>query len=214
MRSTTAAAASITGGSWTRAQSTPSRSARAARSTEGGWLVSGKKIFASLSGHADHYGILCTEIEGDAKASRRNTLYLAVPSKAEGVSVSGEWDPLGMRGTGSRTPHFRDAFVPHDGSLMPRGIYFQAAARWPHMFLTVSPTYMGLAQAAYDFTIRYLRGEVPGTPPVKRRMHSTKQLAVAEMRVKLEAARCLWFQAVTEAGPNPAKDQVMRAWVA
>ena len=130
------------------------------------------------------------------------------------MSVSGEWDPLGMRGTGSRTPHFRDAFVPHDGSLMPRGIYFQAAARWPHMFLTLSPTYMGLAQAAYDFTIRYLRGEVPGTPPVKRRMHPTKQLAVAETRVKLEAAKCLWFQAVTEAGPNPAKDRVMRAWAA
>ena len=185
-----------------------------ARPVEGGWLVSGKKIFASLSGHADYYGILCTEIDGDAKASRRNTLYLAVPSKAEGVSVSGEWDPLGMRGTVSRTLHFQDVFVPHDDSLMPRGIYFQAAARWPHMFLTLSPTYMGLAQAAYDFTIRYLRGEVPGTPPVKRRMYPTKQLAVAEMRVKLEAAKCLWFQAVTEAGPNPAKEQVMRAWAA
>jgi hypothetical protein len=27
------------------------------------------------------------------------------------------------------------------------------------MFLTLSPTYMGLAQAAYDFTVAYLRGE-------------------------------------------------------
>jgi len=44
-------------------------------------------------------------------------------------------------------------------ALMPRGVYFQAAQRWPHMFLTLSPTYMGLAQAAYDFTMAYLRGE-------------------------------------------------------
>jgi len=42
------------------------------------------------------------------------------------------------------------------------------------MFLTLSPTYMGLVQAAYDFTVRYLRGEMPGTPPVKRRQYATK----------------------------------------
>ena len=32
-----------------------------ARPVEGGFRVSGKKIFASLSGAADYYGILCTE---------------------------------------------------------------------------------------------------------------------------------------------------------
>ena len=70
---------------------------------------------------------------------------------------------------------------------MPPGLYMQAAGRWPHMFLTLSPTYMGIAQAAYDFTVRYLRGEWPGTPPVKRRMYPTKQIAVAQMRVMLVA---------------------------
>src|SRR5689334_20007798 len=49
-----------------------------ARPVDGGFLVSGKKIFASLSGAADHYGILCTERAEGADASRRNTLYLAV----------------------------------------------------------------------------------------------------------------------------------------
>ena len=76
-----------------------------------------------------------------------------------------------MRGTVSRTLLFKDVFVPEDEMLMPHGVYFQAATRWPHMFLTLSPTYMGLAQAAYDFTVTYLRGELPGTPPVKRRMY-------------------------------------------
>lgn len=186
-----------------------------ARPVEGGWIVDGKKIFASLSGHADYYGVLCTEMATpDAKPSRRNTLYLAIPAKAEGVSVVGDWDPLGMRGTVSRTLIFKDVFVPDEAALMPRGVYFQAASRWPHMFLTLSPTYMGLAQAAYDFTVRYLRGEVPGMPPVKRRMYPTKQIAVAEMRIKLEQIKALWFQAVREAGPNPSKDQVLRAYAA
>ena len=126
----------------------------------------------------------------------------------------GDWDPLGMRGTVSRTLLFKDVFVPEDAALMPRGVYFQAAMRWPHMFLTLSPTYMGLAQAAYDFTVRYLRGEMPGTPPVKRRMYPTKQIAVAQMQIKLEQIKAIWFQAVTEAGPNPSKEQVLRAYAA
>ncbi|WP_108660592.1 acyl-CoA dehydrogenase family protein [Acuticoccus kandeliae] len=185
-----------------------------AEPVEGGWIVRGKKIFASLSGNADYYGVLCTETDGSGKKSRRNTLYLAVPADADGVSVVGDWDPLGMRGTVSRTLLFNDVFVAADEALMPPGVYFQAASNWPHMFMTLSPTYMGLAQAAYDFVVTYLRGEMPGTPPVKRRQYPTKQLAVAEMKIKLEQAKALWFQAITEARPRPSKDQVMRAWAA
>jgi alkylation response protein AidB-like acyl-CoA dehydrogenase len=185
-----------------------------AKPVDGGFLVNGKKIFASLSGAADYYGVLCTERMQDDAARRRNTLYLALPAGAKGVSVVGDWDPLGMRGTVSRTLLFKDVFVAEDEMLMPRGVYFRAAACWPHMFLTLSPTYMGLAQAAYDFTVGYLRGELPGTPPVKRRMFPTKQIAVAEMRVMLEQTKTLWFQAVGEARANPSKEQVLRAYAA
>jgi alkylation response protein AidB-like acyl-CoA dehydrogenase len=185
-----------------------------AKPVKGGWLVNGKKIFASLSGHADYYGVLCTEVAEGEKASRRNTLYLALSAKAEGVSVVGDWDPLGMRGTVSRTLLLKDVFVPESELLMPHGVYFRAATSWPHMFLTLSPTYMGLAQAAYDFTVAYLRGEAPGTPPVKRRMFPTKQIAVAEMRVMLEQTKALWFQAISEARANPTKEQVLRAYAA
>jgi len=130
------------------------------------------------------------------------------------VRVTGEWDPLGMRGTVSRNLEFTDVFVEHDAALMPRGVYFQAASRWPHMFLTLSPTYLGLAQAAYDFTVRYLRGEVPGAPPGRRRGSAVKQLAVAEMRIKLEQAKALWFQAIGEARVDPTPEQRLRAYAA
>ena len=183
--------------------------------TDGGWIVNGKKIFASLSGHADYYGVLCTELETpESRPSRANTMYIAVPRDAEGVSVEGSWDPLGMRGTVSRTLVFRDVFIPFSEQLMPRGVYFNAARQWPHMFMTLTPSYMGIAQAAYDFTVRYLRGEMPGTPPVKRRMYPTKQLAVAQMKIMLEQTKSLWFQSISEARPNPGKDALLRAWAA
>lgn len=182
---------------------------------DGGWQINGKKIFASLSGHADYYGALCTALQKpDDTHSRRNTMYLAVPADADGVSVEGEWDPLGMRGTISRTLLFKNVFVPDAAQLMPLGVYPDAAVRWPHMFMTLTPTYMGIAQACYDFTVAYLRGELPGTPPVKRRMYPTKQLAVAQMRVMLEQTKSIWFQAISEARPEPGSDSLMRAWAA
>ena len=173
-----------------------------------GYVVDGKKIFASLAGAADYYGVLCTVDRSGA--SQRDALYLAVPADAPGVSVVGDWDPMGMRGTVSRTLVFKDVFVPASERLMPEGLYFQAATRFPHMFATLSPTYMGIAQAAYDFTVQYLRGEVPGTPPVLRRMYPTKQVAVAEMRIKLEQTRALFLQNARDAVVDPDKDTRMR----
>ena len=183
--------------------------------TDKGWIINGKKIFASLSGHANYYGALCSEIKTpDEEPSRRHTMYIAVPNDAEGVSVVGDWDPLGMRGTVSRTLIFKDVFVPFEEQLMPRGIYFSAAKKWPHMFMTLTPAYMGIAQAAYDFTVKYLRGEIEGMPPVKRRMYPTKQLAVAQMRMMLEQTKAIWFQSISEARPEPSKDSLLRAWSA
>jgi hypothetical protein len=179
-----------------------------ALAVDGGYVVNGKKIFASLAGAADYYGVLCTLDKPGA--SQRDSLYLAVPANAEGVSVVGEWDPLGMRGTVSRTLLLKDVFVPHTARLMPEGLYAQAAMRFPHMFATLSPTYMGIAQAAYDFTVAYLRAEVPGMPPVKRRMYPTKQIAVADMRIKLEQTRALFLQNARDVTVDPDKDTRMR----
>lgn len=185
-----------------------------ARKTDGGWLINGRKIFASLSGAADYYGILCTEDKGDEHPDARDTLYISVPSTATGFSISGDWNPLGMRGTVSRNLAFKDVFVSDDEQLMPRGIYFRGAQTWPAMFFTLAPTYLGIANAACDFTVSYLRGEVAGEPPVKRRMYPTKQIAVAQMRIQLEQMRSLFTRAISEAKPNPTKDEKMRLYAA
>jgi alkylation response protein AidB-like acyl-CoA dehydrogenase len=177
---------------------------------DGGWLINGKKIFASLSGAAHYYGVLCTEAK--AELSMRDTLYVAVPGDAAGLSIVGDWDPLGMRGTVSRTLVFKDVYVPDDAQMMPRGIYYQAANRWPHMFTTLSPTYLGIAIAAFEFSVSYLRGEIQGLPPVKRRMYPTKQIAVAEMWIKLEQTRALFLRMLEDARVDPPKDARLRAY--
>lgn len=182
-----------------------------ATKVDGGWLLNGKKIFASLSGAATYYGVLCTEDKPDR--SVRDTLFMAVPADAEGISVVGPWDPVGMRATVSRTLLIENVFIPDEQMLLPRGVYYQAARRWPHMFLTLCPTYMGLAQAAYDFTVSYLRGDIEGIP-MKRRMHPTKQITVADMWIKLQQTWAIFRQATGEARVDPSKEDRLRAYAA
>jgi alkylation response protein AidB-like acyl-CoA dehydrogenase len=183
-----------------------------ARKVDGGYRVTGRKIFASLSGAADFYGVLCTLDQPGA--TQRDALYLAVPADAPGLSVCGDWDPLGMRATVSRSLLLREVFVPDSARLMPEGLYHGSTLRFPHMFASVAPTYMGIAQAAYDFTVQYLRGELPGMSPVKRRMYPTKQNAVADMRIKLEQTRALFLQSSREARIDPDDDTRQRLYAA
>ncbi len=183
-----------------------------AHKVDGGYLVNGRKIFASLAGVADFYGVLCTLDKPGA--SQADTLYLAVPSDAPGLSVIGEWDALGMRGTASRNLLLHDVFVPDSARMLPEGLYFQACQRYPYLFATLAPTFMGIAQAAYDFTVQYLRAELPGMTPVKRRMYPTKQAAVAEMRIRLEQTRALFLQCVREARIDPDENARQRLYAA
>ena len=65
-----------------------------AKPVEGGWIVNGKKIFASLSGHADYYGVLCTEI-----ARRRGGLAAATRSisRCRPRPTASPWSATGIR---------------------------------------------------------------------------------------------------------------------
>lgn len=180
-----------------------------AKKVAGGWVLNGKKIFASLSGAATHYGILCTEEK--PTLDRVDTLYMAVPTHSEGFTISGDWNPLGMRGTVSRNLFMKDVFVPENAQIMPAGTYPLAARAIPHMFLTLCGAYVGVAQGAYDFTVQYLRGEVPGVHG-KSRMHPAKQYAVAEMFIKLEQIRSLFVRAIRESQAKPKKLTRLRAY--
>ena len=189
--------------------------ATTARPVDGGYRVNGIKHFASLSGAATHYGLVCTLDQEGVEATPVNTMFLAVPADADGVSIFGGWDVMGMRPTDSRSLKFDDVFVPGELTMLPTGIYYQAALNWPHMFMTLTPTYIGLAHAAFRFTVDYLRGEVDGGPPAGTARHSpAKQMAVAEMRLKLEQATALFLRAIGEARLRPSKDDRLRAYAA
>lgn len=203
---------------------------------EGGFLVTGRKIFASLSGAADFYNVTARVDDEDGErrtgeptspdntGARRtagptspdNTgiRFLGVPATADGVRIEGTWDPLGMRGTVSRTLVMDAAFVPAANEWLPPGLYDQAAVRYPWLFMSLAPTYLGITRGLCDFTRRYLRGEQPGMTTGARRDSPQKQDGWAHMQIAYERSRALLFGAADRAVLDPGEDELVQAWAA
>ena len=176
---------------------------------EGGYLVTGRKIFASLSGAANRYNVTC-QVEGEEFLR-----LLSVRANSDGVEIIDDWDPLGMRGTVSRTLLLKDAFVPADDEILPGGMYDQAAKRYPFLFMSLAPSYLGLTKGILDFTRSYLRGEVAGAAKgTGRRDNPIKQYGWAEMNIKYEQSRSMLYGVVDSATLDPTEDQMVTAWAA
>ena len=174
-----------------------------AEPVEGGFRVSGKKIFASLAGAADIHNVVAVT-EGDPRVR-----LLGMPADAEGLRIVGDWDPLGMRGTDSRNLLMEDVFVPADNEWIPIGVFDLMAARFPYFYMTLSFAYLGLTRAILDLTSSYLRGE-QGTPP--RRDNIVKQSGWAEMQLTYERAQALAYRVLSEVRVDPTPAEVRRAW--
>ena len=177
--------------------------------TEGGYLVTGRKIFASLSGAANRYNVTC-QVPGEDFLR-----LLSVRADDPGAQIVDDWDPLGMRGTVSRTLLLKEAFVPFDDEIMPGGMYDQAANRYPYLFMSLAPSYLGLTRGILDFTQAYLRGDQAGAAQgTARRDNPIKQYGWAEMQIKYEQSRAMLYSAVDHAELDPTEDQMVTAWAA
>ena len=174
----------------------------------GGYKVNGRKFFVSSSGAADYYATPALLVADGPWEAR--TLYLSIPRDAAGMEFSDEWDSLGMRATVSRDMTLKDVFVPADADILPPGVFGQLFQRLPYIFLGFGATFLGLMQAAYDFTIAYLRGEVPGAPAARGEA-MTDGRALADMLFTLEASRALFYRVISEARLDPPIECVQRA---
>jgi alkylation response protein AidB-like acyl-CoA dehydrogenase len=179
--------------------------ATVARPVEGGFLISGRKIFASLSESADIHNVVAL-VPGDTRVR-----LFGVAAGSDGLTIAGDWDPLGMRGTVSRTLLLDDVFVPADREWIPAGMFDQVASRYPWFYMTLSFAYLGLMRSVLDFTRAYLRGEVDGTA---RGDKPQKQHVWAEMLLTYDRARALTYQVLGRVAVDPHVDDVRLAWSA
>ena len=121
-----------------------------AEKVDGGYRVTGRKIFGSGSPAGN---ILMTSFPYADPADGDVVLHMGLPLDAPGVTVLDNWRAHGMRGTGSNDIVIDGAFVPDSAVSMrrPKGVwhpFFTMVANVP-MPLIMS-VYVGLAEAAVD----------------------------------------------------------------
>jgi alkylation response protein AidB-like acyl-CoA dehydrogenase len=179
-----------------------------AKRVDGGYIINGNKFFVSSSGAADYFATPALLLAKGSWEDR--TLYLSVPREASGVEFSGEWDPLGMRSTVSRNMSLKEVWAPDDAEILPPGVFGQLFQRQPHIFIAFSATFLGLMQAAYDYTLAYLTGKAPGAPGA-RGESPTGGAAIAEMLFTLEATRALFYRSISEQRLDPPVEVIQRA---
>jgi alkylation response protein AidB-like acyl-CoA dehydrogenase len=120
---------------------------------DGGYRVSGRKRFASQSGHGT---VMATMFTYDDPEQGRRVLNVAVPLASAGVTVADNWDTLGMRGTASNDIVLEDVFVPDERVLAnrPYGVVDPPLQVISEIaFPIISGVYLGVAEAAFEAAV-------------------------------------------------------------
>ncbi len=176
-----------------------------ARKVDGGWLINGRKMFASMLQAADYCAIL-TYPEGHTDP--RAGLFILIPTETEGRSVIENWDVMGMRATRSDSMVLEDCFIPEQNALYLTDNIQPFRADQAHWFwASYTPVYLGVAAAAFKEVVKVLKGRTPPGYTQSLAYHPDTRRKVAEMAVDIEAARLVVYNSarmLDSQGPTPA----------
>jgi alkylation response protein AidB-like acyl-CoA dehydrogenase len=164
---------------------------------EGGYSVSGRKIFASQSPVG---AVMSTMFPFEDPDEGLIVLNMAVPLASPGITVLQTWDSLGMRGTGSHDVELTDVFVPDERVIArrPHGkLDPPLQVIFSHALPTISAVYLGVAEAARDHAVNAVSTTPRGDDPIVQRQ-------VGLMDVRLRTAGWALDGALDVVGDDPA----------
>ena len=148
-----------------------------------GYIVEGTKVFAT-SATAAQWAILLVSLDGPggirhAGGDVDSQLLLCCDLSDPSVTMdSSWWDPIGMRGTVSYLVRFNRTFISETNSIGYPGQYVKEA--WQTYFIPhYAATFLGAAEAAYDFALDYVTNQkkraIPTSSITSRRCRSTSR---------------------------------------
>jgi alkylation response protein AidB-like acyl-CoA dehydrogenase len=165
-----------------------------ARRAEGGWRLTGAKRFVSGGEHAKYLltNALC---EGQPR-------FFLIDKKDASIRVEEIWDSMGMRGTRSQLLHFQDTLLPESRVLKIDPTHPSAIA------VGLAWISLGIAEAAMGAAISYAKER--RLPPENKPLAELQwiQFAIADMSIRLEAARSLAMRSAT-ATDQRAPDSIL-----
>jgi alkylation response protein AidB-like acyl-CoA dehydrogenase len=125
-----------------------------AEPVDGGYLVSGHKIFGTISPIANLFfpTVRLPRPDGEGYLTATALITRDTP----GLTIADDWDALGMRASGSNSIVMEDCFVPERHLFAVRDNYGRSG-RWAPGALLANPplaaTYLGVAEVAHELAV-------------------------------------------------------------
>ena len=186
---------------------TPARGglpATIARRTPEGWVLSGRKIF-STGAPGLTWGMVFARTDEDPV----RTGLLLMPMDLPGIRIAETWDQLGLRASGSHDVVLDEVAIPADHAidLRPPAAWLARDpdhAAWNATI--IGGLYTGVATAARDWLIGFLRGRVPANLGAPLATLARMQEAVGAIDALLVANRAMLASVAVgyDAGTPPA----------
>lgn len=178
--------------------------------TTDGWVLNGRKSWASLIPGLTYLGLLVTIDDGEQPPRRGNILLTA---DQPGITIIKTWDTLGMRATSSHDVVFDNVLLPPDIQFLGEsGVKPELIGGWS---LLGPAVFHGIASAARDEAIRWAKERVPNGMEKSIAELQTVQHKVAEMELShWLASKALLDTAekwVTEPAERPYMDWELAA---
>jgi alkylation response protein AidB-like acyl-CoA dehydrogenase len=155
------------------------------------WVLNGQKIWASNSGIADAYCMVCTT---DPKLGDDGVALIYVPADAPGLSFGNFEKKAGMAADRNTTTYLEDVRVPKGFRLAGPG----EDAKYFHANLTVgrlasAAMSVGNAQGAFETVLDFTGDRAVGRASQPIRNHSICAGMLADMAIGIETARMAYL---------------------
>ena len=168
-------------------------STTAAERVDGGWEISGHKIFGSLSPVWDFGGFHAMDT---SDPEHPQIVHGFLARDTPGIEIVDTWDTLGMRATQSQDTVLDKAFCPDEMCPVVCPVGFAGAgpfhvAIFAWALTGFAAVYFGAARRAYDITVTKLPTRTSLALTGSMANHPEVQHHVAKMRMALDAAEAL-----------------------
>jgi alkylation response protein AidB-like acyl-CoA dehydrogenase len=155
---------------------------------DGGWEITGHKIFGSLSPVWDFLGLHAMDTSDPANP---RIVHAFLNRDAPGYRIDETWDTLGMRATASNDTILDRTFIPDDQVVLVCPAGFAGAGPF-HVglfawaLLGFAAVYAAIAQRAFDETVARVHQRTSIALTRSMAYHPGVQHQIAEMRIALE----------------------------
>ncbi|MFC4115503.1 acyl-CoA dehydrogenase family protein [Nonomuraea zeae] len=158
------------------------------------YVLNGTKMWITNAGVSEYYTLMAVT---DPSAGPRGISAFVVEKADEGVSFGPKERKLGIKGSPTRQVILDNVRIPADRMIGAPGTGFKTAlATLDHTRITIAAQALGIAQGALDYAIGYVKERKQFGRPIAD--FQGLQFMVADMAMKLEAARQLTYHAAAK----------------